>query len=274
MLHKKHGFTLIELLVVISIIAVLMSIMMPALGKARENAKNVICRTNLKSQITPQFMYAGDNNGNFVGHTDNSPEYFRSAGSPNSNVHKLMNESYIEDSQIFICPVIKSFGGYFADTKAGKPAGGSSWGGGWDSPTKGDGYYDVNPQHILTAYMWMANFRQNTSAKNDKDNPRVKYNYVSTQRNKRISAAPWPNKMDECSSKSPFIAHRVTYTPGSFFRDLSHGGKDAYINDSTFTSAKSTDTPVCYGDGSIVMRKKSEMESGGKAEALNIEFFF
>lgn len=46
--YKKDGFTLIELLVVISIIAVLMAIMMPALGKVRENSKRIICSTRQK----------------------------------------------------------------------------------------------------------------------------------------------------------------------------------------------------------------------------------
>lgn len=55
------GFTLIELLVVISIIALLMAIMMPALGKARELAKTVICKTNQKQLIVAANLYAADN---------------------------------------------------------------------------------------------------------------------------------------------------------------------------------------------------------------------
>ena len=45
--HKK-GFTLMELLVVIAIIALLMSILMPALNRAKDLAKNVVCKSNLR----------------------------------------------------------------------------------------------------------------------------------------------------------------------------------------------------------------------------------
>lgn len=62
----KKGFTLIELLVVISIIALLISILLPALGKARNMAKDVMCRTNLKSMHLAAFMYADDSEGRMM----------------------------------------------------------------------------------------------------------------------------------------------------------------------------------------------------------------
>ena len=57
---NKKAFTLIELLVVISIIALLLSILMPGLQLAKAKAKNLLCTTNLKGIITAWHMYSGD----------------------------------------------------------------------------------------------------------------------------------------------------------------------------------------------------------------------
>lgn len=65
MSKKRKGFTLIELLVVIAIIALLLSIMMPALGKAKEKARILICKSNLRQFGLCYAMYTGDNKGYF-----------------------------------------------------------------------------------------------------------------------------------------------------------------------------------------------------------------
>jgi len=57
----KKGFTLIELLVVIAIIAVLMSILVPLFGKAKEQARTVVCQSNLHQYALAGRMYMDDN---------------------------------------------------------------------------------------------------------------------------------------------------------------------------------------------------------------------
>lgn len=57
------GFTLIELVVVVGIIALLIAILVPALGAARECSRNAVCLTNLRQSYAACRSYADDNRG-------------------------------------------------------------------------------------------------------------------------------------------------------------------------------------------------------------------
>ena len=95
---RGKGFTLIELLVVISIIALLMSMLMPALAKVRDQAKTIVCLANLRQWGAGFEMYTSENNGLFFNYD---------GGEGRMWAYKM--ESYIPDEKLLLCPkAIKS----------------------------------------------------------------------------------------------------------------------------------------------------------------------
>ena len=84
---RKKGFTLIELLVVIAIIALLTSILLPALHMAKRKAAAAVCLTNVKNLSLAWYAYQSDNNGELMNGNPSEPDAW---------VRHPLNESGVE----------------------------------------------------------------------------------------------------------------------------------------------------------------------------------
>jgi prepilin-type N-terminal cleavage/methylation domain-containing protein/prepilin-type processing-associated H-X9-DG protein len=98
---KPHAFTLVELLVVIAVIAILASILLPALASAKKRARAVQCLNNLKQIGTGAHMYAHDNDN-----TLQLDSLIPGSGSWASIIFTNVN---LEQREVFLCPSYKPF---------------------------------------------------------------------------------------------------------------------------------------------------------------------
>lgn len=105
MVNRRTAFTLVELLVVIGIIALLISILLPSLAKARRSAEQIACASNLRQLGYAFTMYADDHKGFYPAATDpRSPGVWLWMG----RGWRPMLETYVARSAnnpgVFFCP--------------------------------------------------------------------------------------------------------------------------------------------------------------------------
>lgn len=114
-MRLRRGFTFLELLVVVAVILILMSLLLPVLERARENARTVSCLNNVKMLTVSHFLWAEDNDNMqcrpmlyLTTQNPKKPNMTLLKGWPNlEGVPKtsiLITENYLAGSDIFLCP--------------------------------------------------------------------------------------------------------------------------------------------------------------------------
>ncbi len=100
---KEKPFTLIELLVVIAIIAILASLLLPSLSRARDTAKRIACTSNQKQCMTAIQMYLGDSDQILP-----TLVYETAAGNFCGWFHYVNGAGYLSSTKVPICPSQRS----------------------------------------------------------------------------------------------------------------------------------------------------------------------
>ena len=231
------GFTLVELLVVIGIIAILIAILMPALNKARYQAKEVACLSNIRQMALVWHAYAAGNRGKFPPHRSPGPMYVRvdpvNGGTrlDRQSPWYMLEGAYMTDPYITICPFLTGDGSPESDPyfRAGDY-----------------GFWASGAPMTLTDYSFTANWVPSGSSPPGTTNPEPYITYYDRER-------PWPRHSAEASADRAFIFHGVYFHEnlvGGW--DGGHGSKKGAWNPIVPTDWRQLFTrtaPVGYADG-------------------------
>lgn len=218
---SRRGFTLIELLVVISIIALLIAFLLPALSRARRSAQAVQCLSNVRQQVAIQLAYAIEAEGKYPDTYRYSPDYVRTY-SDTTGWWAVLHQSMLTDPKLMICP---SQASDLADPAYSDPYWRNDWDyGGWMS----------NAAHIYTGYAWFAGFGRDQVVLEPDE-------------------LPFPTRVDETEASDALVTHRVDNQ-----WNMAHGGTGRVFE--PFDEFIIYDQPVGYQDGHAKLISKADLK--------------
>lgn len=160
---KKEKFTLIELLLVIAVIGILLSLLLPSLGKSRELARRAVCLSNNKQIGMALFAYSKKNNSKLppgngtIGRGHGIDTTYSLSNNKPYGLAYLIKQKYLASAEVFYCPswthLDKNYG--VIDKDGSDIAFGANQFGGWPKDPENDPWPTT---HIGISYHYRSTF--------------------------------------------------------------------------------------------------------------------